>query len=1037
MISNDHQRELLLKRWKAIEQSIVADSDHEYNLQWGTLREKFYEENGPIPCSSADMERLSMLKGVFKGERIFILGNGPSLNQTPLDYLKDEFTFVTNRFYLMFDRIDWRPTFYTATDWRVVPDIAHEINLLTGMIFFFEERFKGLLRGDDEDIYWYTDMSDPREKKFAYDMTKGILGAGSVTGTAIQIAFYLGFSPIYLIGCDLGYKIGQTVKQEGPDKFGTGTKLYLTSTEDDDFSHFDKRYFGKDRRWHDPHVERMIEGHKQCKEGVEKAGGKIYNATTGGELEVYERVDFKSLFPRPKHMVGKQLLQKIRKPIEVIYPVPEPWKENCLLGPFARCEHANINETRIAFHLLKHTEAGVMVDVGAHHASSLLPFAENGWRIYAFEPDTQNRSILDRKVSAFRNVSVDKRAVSDTTERSVPFYSSSESSGISCLKPFTNSHVYAGTVDTVTLTDFCSEQKISHIDLLKIDAEGYDLLILKGVSWDNIKPNVIICEFEDSKTRSLGYTMHDMARYLVERGYKVLVSEWHPVIRYGIQHDWRRLVPYPCELDDPNATGNLIAFREQPDLQEIATIARRIVKVDAEMAKRRGTRVTNLTDRELYQRLVDYLKTHYPTIITIGRFVKWSLSKLKRSFFGIGGIFLLVIAGLYIAGAFIEPLRWYLVGTATALLLLGGGLLALSYVRVLLDDFVSSQRRAMQAITSAPTNRQLDQQEKQARWRTIKNLHRGQRAFLIGNGPSLNRTPLHLLKDEFTLCFNRFDLLFERLGWRPTLYMCVDRRVAEDTAPEINRIIPLVTFAFFPDAPLFHSAVEDAGNVLWLSLKEFGFHDDLPICGQGGTVSHVGLQVLAFMGFSPIYLVGVDMDYKDHGTALKHDKMNWTSTQNDDPNHFDPRYFGTGRKYHYPRLHEDMLPSLQRAKEHLDGKGVKVLNAGIGGSLEIFPRVDFRSLFNFEEDIELEMLLDAIHPELRRGALQALRGDKVVKVRDDWDEKTLFQVTTLQLAEQLMPKVIFTHIPYGPFGDRYLFIRRERLSTATATTAAR
>jgi len=191
------------------------------------------------------------------------------------------------------------------------------------------------------------------------------------------------------------------------------------------------------------------------------------------------------------------------------------------------------------------------------------------------------------------------------------------------------------------------------------------------------------------------------------------------------------------------------------------------------------------------------------------------------------------------------------------------------------------------------------------------------------------------------------------------------------------------------------------------------------------------------MGFSPIYLVGVDMEFKEHATVIKHDRRNWTATQDDDPNHFDPRYFGAGAKFHYPRLHENMLPALQRAKEHLDGRGVEVLNAGIGGSLEVFPRVDFRSLFNLEGDVEVEMLLSAVPSALQRDALHALRGDKVIKARDDWHEKTPFQATTLQLAEQLIPKVIFTHIPYGPFGNRCLFIRREKVLSAAATTASR
>lgn len=428
----------------------------------------------------------------------------------------------------------------------------------------------------------------------------------------------------------------------------------------------------------------------------------------------------------------------------------------------------------------------------------------------------------------------------------------------------------------------------------------------------------------------------------------------------------------------------------------------------------------------LHRRLVEYLKRNYPTIITIGGFAKWSLAKLKRTLRGAGGIGLLLIVGLYVAGALIEPLRWYLVGIATALLLLGGAVLALSYARFVLNRLMSDRRRA-------------DEPAKQLLWRTVKGRYRGRRAFIIGNGPSLNRTPLHLLKDEFTLCFNRFDLMFERLGWRPTMYMCIDDRVAQDTASRINEIIPLVKFAFFPDIHSkgldFRQFIEDAHNVFWLSLSGEGFYDDLPSCGMGGTVVHAGLQVLAFMGFSPIYLVGVDMEFEQHKTVIKHDQRNWTATQDDDPNHFDPRYFGAGAKFHYPRVHQSMLPALRHAKEHLDRKGVRVLNAGIGGALEIFPRVDFRSLFDVGEEIELELLLSAVPSELLRDALQALRADSVTEVQDDWDENSSFQVTTLQLAEQLIPKVIFTHNPYGPLGNRYLFIRRDSVSSAITTTS--
>jgi len=63
---------------------------------------------------------------------------------------------------------------------------------------------------------------------------------------------------------------------------------------------------------------------------------------------------------------------------------------------------------------------------------------------------------------------------------------------------------------------------------------------------------------------------------------------------------------------------------------------------------------------------------------------------LKRNLLGIGGIAILAIAGLYIAGALVEPLRWYLVGIASGLLLLCGGILVLTYARLLLETKLSA-----------------------------------------------------------------------------------------------------------------------------------------------------------------------------------------------------------------------------------------------------------------------------------------------------------------------------------------------------------
>lgn len=288
--------------WMLKARRIQRSDSKGYYRAWGTARQEFYQKWGPIACSRPEKRRLEDLHNKYNGERIFILGNGPSLNQTPLEKLDGEYTFGVNRIYLLFGKIKWVPTFYTVTDWLVAPDIASDINSLQGMTFFFPWRFRGMLRTGN-DVYWYwkhlgmaPNTNQPIEERFAYDIHTGVRSGGSVLVTAIQLAYHLGFNPIYLLGVDAHYIIPNTVTQTGPDLFGDGIKLYLESTMDDDSNHFDSRYFGKGYRWRNPNVPEMIRGFRNSKDALESKGVKIFNATVGGQLEVFERINFSELF---------------------------------------------------------------------------------------------------------------------------------------------------------------------------------------------------------------------------------------------------------------------------------------------------------------------------------------------------------------------------------------------------------------------------------------------------------------------------------------------------------------------------------------------------------------------------------------------------------------------------------------------------------------------------------------------------------------------------------------------------------------------
>lgn len=242
------------------------------------------------------------------------------------------------------------------------------------------------------------------------------------------------------------------------------------------------------------------------------------------------------------------------------------WRE--LKAYFRRPERRQTDECRIAFDALRARErAGVMIDVGAHFGGSLMPFASHGWTVFAFEPDSINRRRLQLSVDRLANVIVDARAVSDRFQPQAALYSSAASSGISGLSAFHATHQQQEIVEVVKLAQYFDEQPLlkAGVDFLKIDTEGFDLPVLKGFPWQVCSPRLILCEFEDAKTGPLGYSFNDLAEYLVERGYRLIVSEWYPIEQYGTSHRWRRFAQYPCELQDPKAWGNILAARD-PEL---------------------------------------------------------------------------------------------------------------------------------------------------------------------------------------------------------------------------------------------------------------------------------------------------------------------------------------------------------------------------------------------------------------------------------------------------------------------------------------
>jgi FkbM family methyltransferase len=223
---------------------------------------------------------------------------------------------------------------------------------------------------------------------------------------------------------------------------------------------------------------------------------------------------------------------------------------------------------------------GVMIDVGAHIGGSLASFAAAGWSVWAFEPDSANRKQLEQTIrsrpDAFAGVVISPLAVSDVEKEGVAFYTSAVSTGISGLVAFHESHAETARVNTTTLDRFIEAEGIYRIDFLKIDVEGHELSVLRGLNFDKVKPRAIVAEFEDGKTRQSGYDTQGLVEFLQDRGYTVFLSEWHPISQYGRRHSWCCIRKTPYQ-PGPDAWGNLVAFLDEPpaDVLESAAAAAR------------------------------------------------------------------------------------------------------------------------------------------------------------------------------------------------------------------------------------------------------------------------------------------------------------------------------------------------------------------------------------------------------------------------------------------------------------------------------
>lgn len=304
---------------------------------------------------------IESLNGKYRGERIFLVGNGPSLDDTPLNKLTDEYTFAMNKIHKIYQGTEWRPSFYFFGHHDMNPEkkryVQRHVNL--GIPCFINSNHHSVF-GDGENIYYFdkhylkegstvegvdfhqltpievSDLPlDTLEGFWSNDVTEQLITYHSMYGV-IQLASYMGFDKMYLIGCDLGdtYHAPHMIFESGLDPLKyendhgnlngyasfvldgllTGTPIrsiingiswkalqtryyYVVGTLLSKIGLLNDEYHFSDDYIHQPRdmsvlSEELTKSHIAANRMSKTEGFEIYNATVGGNLEVYERKEF-------------------------------------------------------------------------------------------------------------------------------------------------------------------------------------------------------------------------------------------------------------------------------------------------------------------------------------------------------------------------------------------------------------------------------------------------------------------------------------------------------------------------------------------------------------------------------------------------------------------------------------------------------------------------------------------------------------------------------------------------------------------------
>ncbi len=235
-----------------------------------------------FPLRTKEYERLKGFQNKHKGERCFIIATAPSLTLDDVEKIKGEITFSMNTSYRLFDKTSWRPTYYCIEDESVYHKIKDDLNHKD----FNQIILSDYIKWKGPNIFhvpvllnWAGTHAERKHlpkkyqtKKFSDDITKICYFGSSVVHFIMQLCFYMGFKEIYLIGVDCDFS-----QANNHSKYTSYKGAELKSNPPKDVQ------------------EGLFGDYELAKKEAGIRGIKIYNATRGGKLEVFPRVNIDEL----------------------------------------------------------------------------------------------------------------------------------------------------------------------------------------------------------------------------------------------------------------------------------------------------------------------------------------------------------------------------------------------------------------------------------------------------------------------------------------------------------------------------------------------------------------------------------------------------------------------------------------------------------------------------------------------------------------------------------------------------------------------